>query len=846
MSNSSHFLSKQNSQQPKQFRGGEKKVMKKSLSLLVAIAMVFSMFATLVSADTKSAGEQLKEAGLINGTNEGLEEGAEWLRQDVTVLIARLLGKVSEAEAHANTHGFEDLDSKFYNGYVSWAKENELFIGKSETKFGVGEPITNQEFATVLLRVFKQLEGSEEEVDYATAFETAVALGLADKDLDPKANAIRGDIYTSLVSAIEYKINGKKVGTILGLKGYENNFAVSSAKATNSKTVAVEFSQEVGTVLASNFVVKEKDAENTFEVISSVSASDNEVKINLIDSLKTDKTYVVEVSGIANKDASAVLEDTTTLEFTYAKAEAASVALKQTALAFEQELGFVIKDAAGNDITADFDIANDDVVKLQSSNTDIIAVTEDNKLVAADFADPDFVGYSVVNVIVTVDAEEEKTIETGAIAVQVKNSVAVINSIGKVSLDELTKDAVTSLFKSETKTLQAEVLGADGKKVDGVSPTFKSLNPTVLVVDQTTGVATGIKAGSATVVVTANFNGKTVNKSVVITVKEDQKLAGIEVDKSSIKLVHNSDISAELKVTLKDQYGDVYKGADQDIKVISSKGNVVQGFDADKAESDKVAVNGEIKVEVAEHLAQEKDTASTVLTIQAGNFKKTVSVSVVKGGALVGYAVELSATKIDANDQRSDVDKDAANYFKHAINDKEVTVKVYAKDSAGNYLNQVLENVEVKTVGNPKAIEVVDGKVQPLEKGTQKIEVLVNNLRVGTYEITVVDTTATLSKVVQSSNAITVDKGQTNIEDKIIGTLGEDDKLVDGALVGYDQYGDKIQITNYAIVSANSTVVEVSEDRKVATAQDKADTVTLTVVFDGLSGSAYTVSVKVK
>ena len=819
--------------------------MKKSLSLLVAIAMVFSMFATLVSADTKSAGEQLKEAGLINGTNEGLEEGAEWLRQDVTVLIARLLGKVSEAEAHANTHGFEDLDSKFYNGYVSWAKENELFIGKSETKFGVGEPITNQEFATVLLRVFKQLEGSEEEVDYATAFETAVALGLADKDLDPKANAIRGDIYTSLVSAIEYKINGKKVGTILGLKGYENNFAVSSAKATNSKTVAVEFSQEVGTVLASNFVVKEKDAENTFEVISSVSASANEVKINLIDSLKTDKTYVVEVSGIANKDASAVLEDTTTLEFTYAKAEAASVSLKQTALAFEQELGFVIKDAAGNDITADFDITDTDVVELQSSNTDIIAVTEDNKLVAADFADPDFVGYSVVNVIVTVDAEEEKTIETGAIAVQVKKSVAVINSIGKVSLDELTKDAVTSLFKSETKTLQAEVLGADGKKVDGVSPTFKSLNPTVLVVDQTSGVATGIKAGSATVVVTANFNGKTVNKSVVITVKEDQKLAGVEVDKSSIKLVHGSEISAELKVTLKDQYGDVYKGEDQDFTVISSKGTVVAGFDADKAESDKVAVNGELKLEIAEHAGQEKDSASTVLTIQAGNFKKTVSVSVVKGGALVGYAVELSATKIDANDQRSDVEEDDANYFKHAINDKEVTVKVYAKDSAGNYLNQVLEGFEVKTVGNPKAIDVEGDTVVALEKGTQKIEVLVNNLRVGTYEITVVDTTATLTKVVQSSNAITVDKGQANIEAKIIGTV-EDGKLVDGALVGYDQYGDKIEITNYAIVSANSTVVEISDDRTVATAKDKADTVTLTVVFDGLSGSAYTVSVKVK
>jgi len=630
------------------------------------------------------------------------------------------------------------------------------------------------------------------------------------------------------------KSTAKKVGTILGLPGYENNFAVSSAKATNSKTVAVEFSQEVGTVLASNFLVKEKDSES-FEVISAVSAAENVVTLTLFDALENGKTYVVEASGIANKDASAALEETVSLEFTYNKTVAKTVTLNQTSVEFGQEISYTIRDEYGNDVTPDFNIA--DSVQLQTSNDSVIHVVY-NKLTARTSPplDATQVHYAVVNVIVTVDAENDTKIETGPVAVQVKQSVAVANGIGKVSFEsDFTKDAVLSIFKTaannKSNQLFAEVLGADGKKIELANPKFKSLNPTVLVVDES-GEAHGVKAGSATVVVTAEFNGKTVSKSVTVTVKEDPKLSAIDVDKSSVKVVKGSGISHVVKVTLKDQYGDVYEGEGQQFTVSTSKDNVVANYNAKATPVTETAVNGVFELVIADVSSNETDAA--VLTVKAGNFSKTISVSIVKGGALVGYAVEIDNLKIDSSDASS-----ADN--SHLLKERSAIVKVYQKDSAGNYLKEVT-SLDGVTVTRDKAdadsvLDVpfvnADGKIEIKAKAnkaaTEKIYVSVNGVTVATYDINVVNTTPTLSRVVQAKNAINVNVGN-NIETALFGTNKDG-----AAFVGYDQYGDKIQIpSGQVIYSANKEIVDITAK--------KAGTVLLTVV---VKDAVYTITVKV-
>ncbi|MBO9599846.1 MAG: hypothetical protein J7559_18745, partial [Cohnella sp.] len=141
-------------------RGGEKKVMKKSLSFLLAIALVFGMFSAMASAATPTAteaGTLLKDLGVLKGDASGdLKENDVWARQDIVLILARLLGQGDAAAATAKSHTYADVPktaSQEYNGTLSWARENNYVNGHSATKFGWGEKLTVKDFAAIVLRV---------------------------------------------------------------------------------------------------------------------------------------------------------------------------------------------------------------------------------------------------------------------------------------------------------------------------------------------------------------------------------------------------------------------------------------------------------------------------------------------------------------------------------------------------------------------------------------------------------------------------------------------------------------------------------------------------------------------
>src|SRR5690606_5025196 len=268
--------------------------------------------------------------------------------------------------------------------------------------------------------------------------EKAVELGLVSKDLDKAANAIRGDIYSSLVTALDYKIDGKKLGTILGLKGYEiTDVAVVGAKATNSKTIEVEFNQEISDVVASNFSVSKK-ANESVEVISQVSTSGSTATLTLVDSLSQNTEYVVTASGVVSKDANVALGDDVTAEVTYVATAPVSVSIPTTTVAYEDEVKYVITDANGNDITVDVDEAN---ITVNTTDDNVVAV-EGAKLVAQDLSGTSkTTNYAVVQVEVEIDDEEDAKIATPATVITVQPSVAVVSGISNVTFGEVEKDA---------------------------------------------------------------------------------------------------------------------------------------------------------------------------------------------------------------------------------------------------------------------------------------------------------------------------------------------------------------------------------------------------------------------
>jgi len=221
--------------------------MKKGLSLLVAFALVFSLFQAVAFAATtpSEAGQKLKSLGIILGdTNGNLMEDAEWKRQDVAVLLSRLLGQEDEAKNTAKSHTYADVRGDYYDGYLSWARENGYMIGHSDTEFGFDDPITVKEFLTVILRAL----GYDPDFSSGEVEKLAVELGLVEEGTDFNANAKRGDTYVIIVTALDTEVagTGKKLGTVLGLPGYEVvDPAVTGVSALNLKQVKVTFNKPV-------------------------------------------------------------------------------------------------------------------------------------------------------------------------------------------------------------------------------------------------------------------------------------------------------------------------------------------------------------------------------------------------------------------------------------------------------------------------------------------------------------------------------------------------------------------------------------------------------------------------
>ncbi len=327
--------------------------MKKSLSLLVAIAMVFSMFASVAAAATTAsdAGAKLQELKVIKGDQSGdLMEDATWKRQDLAVLLSRLLGKEAEAEKAAKAHTYADVPAGYYDGFLSWALENKFMEGNSATSFGFGDTLTNQQFYAVVLRAL----GVDTTGDnYAKTLELAVAAGIVAEGVDAKADAKRGDTYVAIVTALDTEVagQGKKLGTILGLPGYEVTVATAVAKAVGAKKIEVTFSKAVDTAKA-KFAVK--NGVVTRDVVDTKFSDDKKVAVIELSTKLAAGATIVTISEVEAEDVkaefTAVDEKVTEIQFVGDKAALATNP-DGTAKYTEMAIGYKLVNNYNEDVT---------------------------------------------------------------------------------------------------------------------------------------------------------------------------------------------------------------------------------------------------------------------------------------------------------------------------------------------------------------------------------------------------------------------------------------------------------------------------------------------------------------
>lgn len=124
----------------------------KFLSFSLAILLAFTSLPVTISAESQS-GEILRDLGILKGDMDGdllLDQPLK--RQDIIVLLSRLLGEEETAENYPGKPSFTDITDPYYIPFISWAEDSGLTEGTGNGLFGYNEFLTNQQLMAFLLR----------------------------------------------------------------------------------------------------------------------------------------------------------------------------------------------------------------------------------------------------------------------------------------------------------------------------------------------------------------------------------------------------------------------------------------------------------------------------------------------------------------------------------------------------------------------------------------------------------------------------------------------------------------------------------------------------------------------
>lgn len=144
----------------KVIQGGDKKVMKKSLSIVLVLTLVLSMFASVVSANTGLTAQEkfdaLKAKGIFEGDGTGANLDGDMTREQLAKILALLAGLSIEAEGQAKATGFSDVSVDRWSArFVNAVKKANLMEGTSDTTFDPAGKVTVEQLATVFARAWK-------------------------------------------------------------------------------------------------------------------------------------------------------------------------------------------------------------------------------------------------------------------------------------------------------------------------------------------------------------------------------------------------------------------------------------------------------------------------------------------------------------------------------------------------------------------------------------------------------------------------------------------------------------------------------------------------------------------
>ena len=218
--------------------------MKKSLSLLLAFALVFSMFSSLAFAADELSDEQKYEALKAAGIFAGMPDGSAGLDQKMTrAQFARVAGLLAglDVDAKPTTKTFSDVaETHWAYEEIEAAAAAGLVEGMGDGTFNPSGNVTIQQLAVVAAKILKLDPVEDAKVEGAADWAAPYIQALLDKGIalptNYKDEALRADLVN-----VSYEV-AVNTGVIAPEK-----VSVVSAKPVGVKKVEVQLNKAVDT-----------------------------------------------------------------------------------------------------------------------------------------------------------------------------------------------------------------------------------------------------------------------------------------------------------------------------------------------------------------------------------------------------------------------------------------------------------------------------------------------------------------------------------------------------------------------------------------------------------------------
>lgn len=195
--------------------------MKKMFASFLCIFMCISLVPAANAAGTRDfavqarLATQLKDLGLFLGVGEKEDGTTDFAleraptRAEALTMLVRALGKGTIAESHTKSHPFYDVPA-WADGIVSYAYENGLTKGVSETQFGAADIASAEMYLTFMLRALGYSDGTAGDFTWDAPWTLAERCGILPARVDRKS-FLRADAVDVTCAALFATLNGSAV-----------------------------------------------------------------------------------------------------------------------------------------------------------------------------------------------------------------------------------------------------------------------------------------------------------------------------------------------------------------------------------------------------------------------------------------------------------------------------------------------------------------------------------------------------------------------------------------------------------------------------------------------------------